>query len=370
MTGTPRAARRAARAGSRARRRRAGGCRAARSRRRARPATARPSPIPAAAIGRQPIALITSHEPLPQPRLVLDDEHGAVMRAAPRPGPAAARGALARQRQLEARHVSVPSVNHVAPVRARDRARDGQAEAGPLGLGGEERLEQLADAPGRNAAAAVLRRAPARRAVVVRPSPRWCRRRATPRWRCAARCRARAPWRRRRRPRRRSPAVRIVTRAARPGRQRLDARAQQRPEVGGVARPERAPRDDQQIGDQPVEPGDLRRRVRDRLHAPRAAATRAPPAGQIEPQLDRRQRIAHLVRDAGDHAAERGQPLLLREIAPQALLDRARLVQPPRQRRRSRRRSRPARASRSAAPASTDRWPAPPARSGCRPRRA
>jgi len=41
---------------------------------------------------------------------------------------------------------------------------------------------------------------------------------------------------------------------------------------------------------------------------------------EIEPQLDRRQRIAHFVSDTGGHASERGQSLLTRELTPEALL--------------------------------------------------
>ena len=131
----------------------------------------------------------------------------------------------------------------------------------------------------------------------------------------------------------------------RPGPERLGPRAQQAPDVERRPRPERAPGDDQKIGHQPIEPGDLRRGVIDggaRLLRQRDAAARC----QIEPQLDRRQRIPHLVRDAGHHPPQRRQPLLPRQIAPHLLLNPPRLLEPVGPASRSPRRCRRARGSR------------------------
>ena len=129
-----------------------------------------------------------------------------------------------------------------------------------------------------------------------------------------------------------SPRATIITRrSAAQGGERLSARPQEGAEIERRPRPERSSGDDQQIGDQPIEPGDLRGRVVDgraRLRRQRDAS----PSRQIEPQLDRRQRVSHLVRHARHHPPERRQPFLPRQIAPHPLLDHARLLEPLRQR--------------------------------------
>ena len=82
----------------------------------------------------------------------------------------------------------------------------------------------------------------------------------------------RARHRRRRRARRCASPSRVDGHAARRRPRRAAprrARAPARRRRAARARPERAPGDDQQIGHQPIEPRDLRRRVRDRLRAAR-----------------------------------------------------------------------------------------------------
>src|SRR5262245_19802333 len=65
-------------------------------------------------------------------------------------------GGLRWKAELEAGDVGAPLVRERAPVRHGDGAGEREAEAGALGLGGEERLEELGEPGAVDALAAVL----------------------------------------------------------------------------------------------------------------------------------------------------------------------------------------------------------------------
>ena len=213
-------ARRAARGAGRARRRRAGGCRAGCSRRARRATRRRASARPRGGQRAVPEALDGGGEALADPALVVDDEHRAHGRASGRvAGAAASRPRRARRAGNESSKQvtpALPGVGERAAVRRGDGARERQAEARALRLRGEEGLEQLGH-PGVVDAGAVVEDAHPRRAIRRRPrGPRPRRPPARPRRRCAPGCRSRAPRRRRRARRWRRRRPRCAPRAPAP----------------------------------------------------------------------------------------------------------------------------------------------------------
>ncbi len=102
-----------------------------------------------------------------------------------------------------------------------------------------------------------------------------------------------------------------------PRQERLGARPHQRRQRHRRARARLPPRHYQQIADQAIEPRDFVRGHDDRLA--RGIGQGRPRQGEIEPQLDRRQRIAYLVGHARRDATERRQALFDRQLARQLL---------------------------------------------------